>query len=238
MNQQTAVILGAAIAALVAFCVALYNSRRQSKLEYEKWLRTREDQIDKDFRLAVADLTRKIAQGTHQIIWLAWKAKNEPTNLTEEDFVMYDKKMGELFPDIVGSRIIVAALNRKVHDEITPFVKRLYILDEEVAKARILFRKMPEKSIATLAELPKHFAPDGFYGEPSVEADAPGYIPDIVDFSKIVCFGISGDGAPFCFDFRDNESNPSVIWWDDVYWRRVAPDFASFLELFDISRAA
>ncbi|MDT4895518.1 MAG: hypothetical protein QOH25_595 [Acidobacteriota bacterium] len=151
MNPQTAAIFGAAIAAIVALSVALYNSWRQSKLEYEKWLRAREDQTDKEFRLAVADLTKKIVQGTHRIIWLAWKAKNEPTNLTEEDFIMYDKQMAEIFPDIVGSRIIVAALNQKVHIEITPFVRRLYALDEEVAKARILFRETPEKSTATLA---------------------------------------------------------------------------------------
>lgn len=145
MNPQTAAIFGAAIAALVALFVALYNSWRQSKLEYEKWLRAREDETDKEFRLALADLTRKIVQGTHRIIWLAWKAKNEPKNLTEEDFILYDRQMAEIFPDIVGARVIVAALNRQVHAEITPFVRGLYSLDEEVAKARILFKQMPEK---------------------------------------------------------------------------------------------
>ena len=95
-----------------------------------------------------------------------------------------------------------------------------------------------ETIVRETQELPKYYAPDGFYGEPSEEANEPGYIPDIVDFSKIVCFGTSADGAPFCFDFRDDESNPSIIWWDDVYWRRVAPDFASFLKLFDLGGAA
>ena len=87
-------------------------------------------------------------------------------------------------------------------------------------------------------ELPKYFAPDGFYSEPSEWENAPGYIPDIVDFSKIVCFGLSGDGAPFCFDFRDDKDNPSIIWWADSNWRRVAPDFASFVRLFDLGLAA
>ena len=86
--------------------------------------------------------------------------------------------------------------------------------------------------------LPKHFAPDGFYGEPSEWQAEPGFIPDIVDFSKIVCFGMSGDGAPFCFDFRDNLEEPSVIWWDDVYWRRITPDFDSFIALLDLDKDA
>jgi len=85
--------------------------------------------------------------------------------------------------------------------------------------------------------LPKGFEPNGCYGEPSESKDKPGFIPDILDFSKIVCFGTSGDGAPFCFDYRDNSEEPSVIWWDDVYWRRIAPDFDSFLALFNLDNS-
>ena len=80
--------------------------------------------------------------------------------------------------------------------------------------------------------------PDGYYGEPSEWQNEPRFIPDIVDFSKIVCFGMSADGAPFCFDFRDNLEQPSVIWWADAYWRRVAPDFDSFVALLDLDKDA
>lgn len=85
--------------------------------------------------------------------------------------------------------------------------------------------------------LSNYFEKDGCYGEPvelNMSRDQPGFIPDIVDFDEIVCFGISADGSPFCFDYRENKEEPRVIWWDDIYWRRVAPDFAAFLELFDI----
>ena len=85
--------------------------------------------------------------------------------------------------------------------------------------------------------LPKHFAPE-YFVEPSEWQNEPGFIPDIIDFSKIVCFGMSGDGAPFCFDYRENLEEPSVIWWADAYWRRVAPDFDSFVALFDLDKDA
>jgi hypothetical protein len=86
-------------------------------------------------------------------------------------------------------------------------------------------------------DLPKHFAPE-YFVEPSEWQNEPGLIADIIDFSKIVCFGMSGDGAPFCFDYRDNLERPSVIWWADAYWRRVAPDFDSFIELLDLDEDA
>jgi hypothetical protein len=83
--------------------------------------------------------------------------------------------------------------------------------------------------------------PDGFDPTVLIGADSedyssePGFIPDITDFRAIVCFGIAGDGAPFCLDFREDPQNPSIIWWDDVYWRRIAPDFVTFLGLFDLT---
>ena len=83
--------------------------------------------------------------------------------------------------------------------------------------------------------LATHFQANGCYGESLADFAGPGAIPDILDFSQIICFGISGGGEPFCFDYRKSEEHPSVIWWDDVYWRKVSPDFDSFLELFDLT---
>ena len=87
------------------------------------------------------------------------------------------------------------------------------------------------------AELPNGFEPNVVYGESLAAMAGPGAIPDIVDFRGVVCFGMSGDGAPFCFDYRGGAAEPRVIWWDDVYWRIVAPDFASFLSLLDLEDA-
>ena len=78
------------------------------------------------------------------------------------------------------------------------------------------------------------FKPNGFYGEDAPELQGPSGIPDIVDFSKIVNFAISGDGAPFCFDFRDDLYAPSIIWWDDTYWRIIAPTYSEFINLFRV----
>ena len=87
-------------------------------------------------------------------------------------------------------------------------------------------------------ELPNVFEANGDYGEPKPDLEGPGAIPDILDFKSIICFAISGDGSPFCFDYRESIDNPSVIWWDDVYWRRIAPSFNKFIELFNIQKSS
>jgi len=86
------------------------------------------------------------------------------------------------------------------------------------------------------ALLPQHF-PSDLADLPDEFTSAPGFIPYITDFTRLLTFAIAGDGAPYCFDFRES-NDPSVIWWDDAYWRRVAPTFPAFLSLFDIERKA
>ena len=82
----------------------------------------------------------------------------------------------------------------------------------------------------------------GFPGDPMLleatpeEEAQPGYIPYVTDFSKILCFASSGGGEVFCFDYRDDAEKPSVIYWDDAYWRRLSPDFDSFFALFDLTQ--
>jgi hypothetical protein len=81
----------------------------------------------------------------------------------------------------------------------------------------------------------QHFRPDGHFGESVPEMAGPETIPDIIDFSGIVCFSMSSDGAPLCLNYRESPDCPRAIWWDDVYWRIIAPDFETFLDLFDLN---
>lgn len=85
---------------------------------------------------------------------------------------------------------------------------------------------------AQTAKLGACFVGDGCYGEPGSGSAGPGAIPDIVDFTEIICFGMAGDGSQFCFDFRGARSAPSVIVWDDDYWRKISNSFEDFLLLF------
>lgn len=71
-----------------------------------------------------------------------------------------------------------------------------------------------------------------FYG-PDPSENEPGFIPPLTDFSKVICFGVSGEDDPFCLDFRTDPKSPEIIWWEDTYWRRIAPDWTSFMALFD-----
>ncbi len=78
-------------------------------------------------------------------------------------------------------------------------------------------------------------SPEQVESQTERERTSPGFIPYIRDFSEIVQFGRTGSGAPFCFDFRENAREPSVISFldRDCYWRRLAPNFDAFISLFE-----
>jgi SMI1/KNR4 family protein SUKH-1 len=89
-----------------------------------------------------------------------------------------------------------------------------------------------EDMIEETASLPERFEPYDEL-EPDDEIEIPDFIPDVKDFSKIVVFGSTGSGEPFCLDYRDSLQEPKVIFRRDAYWRRVAPNFAAFWELLE-----
>jgi hypothetical protein len=88
------------------------------------------------------------------------------------------------------------------------------------------------------AMLPRFYhAEHRFQQDAREHGNKPGFIADFTDVSKLVWFGRTGSGEPYCFDFGDNPEEPSVIFWDE-YWRRVAPNFASFIVLFQPALAS
>ncbi|HWM90997.1 MAG TPA: hypothetical protein VN493_09540 [Thermoanaerobaculia bacterium] len=142
-SSLTGTMLGAAI----ALAGVLFTGWLQANLEKRKWKRSKADELEKETRLATAELTRGIAAGIHAVAWCSWKARYEPDDLKEKDFALYDREIKGIFPEIVGSRVVLAALDRTLHEQMTPFVKELYQLDKELAKASALFRKSREEGI-------------------------------------------------------------------------------------------
>jgi hypothetical protein len=89
---------------------------------------------------AVADLTRKLAAGSHLISWLAWGATEPEVVFSDKDFAEYNKGMIGVMGDLVGLQASVAALDPAKHAVLSRFADQLYERDIRVAKARVLYR--------------------------------------------------------------------------------------------------
>ena len=152
MDGAVAGLLGATIGALSGLAGGFFTGRRQLKVERDKWLQARKDEIQKDIRLAAAELTRKIAAANHSMVWLTWKAHFQPNDLTKEDISVYDKEMHVLKPEIIGALMNLCALDKSLYDKMNPFVTKTNVLDGRIRIAAISFDASPESTREAIAE--------------------------------------------------------------------------------------
>ena len=111
-------------------------------------------------------------------------------------------------------------------------------VDDEESLDDLLLCKNPGEIEKETNRLPVAFHLGGVIAEDVAGWNAkwshlPGWIPFITDFSQIVYFGETPCAEAYCLDYRENPEEPSIIHWDDAYWRRVAPNFDSFIGLFE-----
>jgi hypothetical protein len=64
-------------------------------------------------------------------------------------------------------------------------------------------------------------------------SDETSWLPYIHELSQLVVFGQAGNRLIFCLDYREDRHEPRVICWNWSYWRRVAPNFAAFMDLLE-----
>ena len=113
-----ATLIGAASGILGGYLASL----RQATIEREKWFHTREDEVRKDIRGAVADLMKKLAVGIHAMMWVTWKALQHDCSITVDEVTQYEKEYHQLIGDIVSAQMVLASVNSETYERITPIV--------------------------------------------------------------------------------------------------------------------
>jgi hypothetical protein len=84
------------------------------------------------------------------------------------------------------------------------------------------------------------FREEGIVPQDEADRNKPGFVQDFTDIANYVRFGTNNVGEMFCFDFGADPEAPSVVSFPslDRYWRRVAPNFETFIALFIDEREA
>jgi hypothetical protein len=130
-----------------------FKSERSHLLEAFRNQLSRRDEAARNVRVAVAEVAKGLAAGSHAICWLCWMAKYSPKEMTSEQLRSYEKEINTILSELVGSRVILAALDEKIHSSLSPLVKKLYSLDVQVGEATVLYASSPEEGLKALAKL-------------------------------------------------------------------------------------
>jgi hypothetical protein len=70
-------------------------------------------------------------------------------------FDKYDAEIHLLLSDIVGARVVLAALSPRVHEQLSHLIDRLYGLDVGMGEAKSLFAQDKARALVALAEIHK-----------------------------------------------------------------------------------
>jgi hypothetical protein len=149
-------LIGTSVGALLALSGVYLSSKKQWNLEEKKWRESRKDELDRwnrsqkeaadrrqqnredeilrETRLAVAELTRKIAAGGQSLEALTWWARHEPNTFTVKHVEEHDSRMATIYTEMLGAQLVVATLAPSLYERTRPIVKEVYRLDAEVAR--------------------------------------------------------------------------------------------------------
>lgn len=141
----------ALIGALAALTGTYLSGLQQAKIEYKKWLRAREDEIDQELREAITALMQKMAVAAQTISWFTWEADYRPDRISKEVIDGYDLEMKALFPQIDSALILVSALRKQAYDDLAPIIQEIYNLDLKVSRETRKFAAMPAEAVQGIA---------------------------------------------------------------------------------------
>src|SRR5437868_1746344 len=122
-------IAGAAIALIGVWAQGI----RQSRSEDKKWLREKKDETQKEARLAVSELIKKVAAGFHSMTWVLWIARFLPDHVTRKHISEHDTRLHAIYTKLVAAQSAVAALDESLYQKTKPLVDELYKYDARLA---------------------------------------------------------------------------------------------------------
>jgi hypothetical protein len=130
-----------------------FKLEQNRKIEEFKSQLATELESRRNVRLAVAELAKRIAAAAHSIAWTTWPAWYCPDSFTSAHLDKYDTEIHVLLSDIVGARVILAALSPRVHGQLSHLTDRLYGLDVDMGEAKALFGQNKPQALVKLANL-------------------------------------------------------------------------------------
>jgi hypothetical protein len=126
--------------------------RRQARLQRDAWRRETSDAFAAELRSTVKELTTKLAEAAHSMVWLCWSAKFGPDRLTQERIDQYDQEMHALLPEILGQHAVVAGMDRSVYLALSLLVRSVFEMDGTIGRAGLEFVPGESESAKSLSE--------------------------------------------------------------------------------------
>jgi len=109
----------------------------QRRGEEAKWKQARADELWREERRALLELTTLLAEGCQAAAWVGWAASSKPLEALRHDLAEYDRRMRALLPRLMAAQAAAAGVSEGVFHRIDPLVMQLTALDLAIGNASV-----------------------------------------------------------------------------------------------------
>jgi gas vesicle protein len=127
MGAAVVGLIGGIAGAIAGLLGAFIAGWQQRLAEAQRWRQGRADEIWKEERQSLLDLTTLIAIASQAMAWLAWSASTKPLEAVKEEAELYDGHMRELLPKIFSAQAAASGLSDTTYETIQDLVDRLRV---------------------------------------------------------------------------------------------------------------
>jgi len=152
MNATLAGLIGGIAGAVAGLLGGLVGGWQQRLAAVQSWRQGRADEIWKEERQSLLDLTTLIAMGSQAMAWLAWSASVKPLAEVLEEAERYDARMRRLLPKIFSAQAAASGLDDKTYKTIQDLVDHLIELDTFLGTKCVELNSDPATILPIIAE--------------------------------------------------------------------------------------
>jgi hypothetical protein len=129
MDAAVIGLIGGVTGAIAGLLGGMIAGWQQRLAEAQRWRQGRADEIWKEERQSLLELTTLIAIASQAMAWLAWSASTKPLEAVKAEAELYDTRMRDILPKIFGAQAAASGLSDETYETIQELVNRLIKLD-------------------------------------------------------------------------------------------------------------
>ena len=152
VDAALAGLLGASIGAITGLCGGFVAGWQQRKVETLRWRQARTDELRKEERRSLLELTSLLAEGSQNAAWLCWAATVKSVEAVKADADDYETRMRALLPRLFSAQAAASGLSEEAYQQIDPLVQRLISLDTHLGDVSSRLQDKPELALQELRD--------------------------------------------------------------------------------------
>jgi hypothetical protein len=147
MDAALAGLLGTSVGAVAGVLGGFVTGRQQQKNELMRWRQQRDDDVWKEERRSLLELTNLLAEASQAVVWLAWAATVKSVEAVKADANEYDGRMRAILPRLFSAQAAASGLSEQAFAQIDPLVQELLTLDTALGEASVRLGFEPEEAV-------------------------------------------------------------------------------------------